>query len=64
MLYVTTNLISDEIDEFEGRLFITHNQILHQVPIHVRVTEATISIIEENGKLSFEILKPLEWTYA
>ena len=64
VLHVTTKLISDEIGEFEGRLFITHNQTLHQIPIHIRVTEATINIIEENGKLSFEILKPLEWTYA
>ena len=61
---MTTKLISYEIGEFEGRLFITHNQTLHQIPIHIRVTEATINIIEENGKLSFEILKPLEWTYA
>ena len=64
VLHVTTKLISDEIGEFEGRLFITHNQTLHQIPIHIRVTEATINIIEENGKLSFEILKPLEWTYV
>ena len=64
VLHVTTKLISYEIGEFEGRLFITHNQTLHQIPIHIRVTEATINIIEENGKLSFEILKPLEWTYA
>ena len=63
-LHVTSNLISNQIGEFEGRLFITHEQILHQVPIHIRVTEATINTIEEDGKLFFEIINPLEWSYV
>ena len=63
-LRVTSNLISNQIGEFEGRLFITHEQILHQVPIHIRVTEATINTIEEDGKLFFEIINPLEWSYV
>ena len=63
-LHVTTNLTSNQIGEFEGRLFITHEQILHQVPIHIRVTEATINTIEEDGKLFFEIINPLEWSYV
>ena len=63
-LRVTSNLISNQIGEFEGRLFITHEQILHQVPIHIRVTEGTINTIEEDGKLFFEIINPLEWSYV
>ena len=63
-LRVTSNLISNQIGEFEGRLFITHEQISHQVPIHIRVTEATINTIEEDGKLFFEIINPVEWSYV
>jgi minor extracellular serine protease Vpr len=64
LLQVTSKLTSNEIGEFEGRLFIKHNEIMHQIPIHIRVSEATINIIEEDGELFFEIIKPLEWTYA
>jgi len=63
-IQVTSQLISNETGEFEGRLFILHNEITHQIPIHVRVSDASVNIIEENDELFFEILKPLEWTYA
>jgi len=63
-LDITAKLISDEIGESEGRLFITHNKVMHQVPIHVRVSEAVVDILEEDGKLFFEIIKPSEWTYT
>ena len=63
-LDITAKLISDEIGETEGRLFITHNKVMHQVPIHVRVSEAVVDILEEDGKLFFEIIKPSEWTYT
>ena len=63
-IQVTSQLVSNETGESEGRLFILHNGITHQIPIHVRVSDATVNIIEENDELFFEILKPLEWTYA
>ena len=64
MLHITSKLISDNIGKFEGRLFITHNEIVHQIPIQIRISEATVDIIENDGNLFFEIIKPSEWTYA
>ena len=63
-IQVTSQLVSNETGEFEGRLFILHNGIIYQIPIHVRVSDASVNIIEENDELFFEFLKPLEWTYA
>ena len=63
-IQVTSQLVSNETGEFEGRLFILHNGITHQIPIHVRVSDAAVNVIVENDELIFEILKPLEWTYA
>ena len=63
-IQVTSQLISNETGEFEGRIFILHDGITHQIPIHVRVSDAAVNIIKENDELFFEILKPLEWTYA
>ena len=45
-IQVTSQLVSNETGEFEGRLFILHNGITHQIPIHVRVSDATVNIIE------------------
>ena len=64
IIQVTSQLTSNETGEFEGRLFILHNGITHQIPIHVRVSDDAVNIIVENDELIFEILKPLEWTYA
>jgi len=64
LLHITSKLISDNVGKFEGRLFITHNEIVHQIPIQIRISEATVDIIENDGKLFFEIIKPSEWTYA
>ena len=64
LLHITSKLISDNIGKFEGRLFITHNEIVHQIPIQIRISEATVDIIENDGNLFFEIIKPSEWTYA
>ena len=64
VIQVTSQLTSNETGEFEGRIFILHNGITHQIPIHVRVSDAAVNIIKENDELFFEILKPLEWTYA
>ena len=64
VIQVTSQLTSSETGEFEGRLFILHNGITHQIPIHVRISDAAISIMQENDELFFEVLKPLEWTYT
>ena len=63
-LYITTKLIENKLGTFEARVFITHNDITYQIPIIVRVTEATIDILEKENELSFHIKRPLNWEYA
>ena len=62
-IQVTSQLVSNETGEFEGRLFILHNGITHQIPIHVRVSDAAVNVIVENDELIFEILKPVSYTH-
>jgi hypothetical protein len=64
LLHVTCKLVSDNTGEFEGRLFITYDKIKHQIPIHIRISDAAVDIAERNGQLFFEIIKPSEWTYT
>jgi len=63
-LYITSKLIENEPGIFESRAFITYNDITYQVPIIVRVTEATIVILEKENELSFQVKRPIDWEYA
>ena len=64
-LYITAKLIENESDIFETRALITDDDdVVYQIPIIVRVNEATIVIIETENELSFQIKQPLDWEYA
>ena len=63
-LYITSKLIENKSGVFESRAFITYNDIAYQVPIIVRVTEATIVILEKENELSFQVKRPIDWEYA
>ena len=63
-LYITSKLIKKELGDFETRAFITNNDIMYQIPIIVRVSEASIVISESENELSFQVKRPLDWDYA
>ena len=64
-LYITAKLIENESDIFETRALITDDDdVVYQIPIIVRVNEATIVIIETENEISFQIKQPLDWEYA
>ena len=63
-LYITSKLIENELGVFETRVFITSNDVIYQIPIIVRVSEASIVISEIENELSFQVKQPLDWEYA
>ena len=64
-LYITSKLVGNELGTFENRALITYNDITYQIPIIVRVTEATLVIVRGiENELSFQIKHPLNWEYA
>ena len=63
-LYITSKLIEKELGAFETRAFITNNDIMYQIPIIVRVSEASIVISESENELSFQVKRPLDWDYT
>ena len=50
--------------ELEERIFITHKDVKHQIPIYVRISDASIEILQSTDGLSFMITEPSNWTYA
>lgn len=63
-LHITSKLIEKESGNFETRAFITNNDIMYQIPIIVRVSEASIVILESENELTFQVKRPLDWEYA
>ena len=63
-LYITSKLIKNELGNFETRAFITNNDIVYQIPMIVKVSEASIVILESENELSFQVKRPLDWEYA
>ena len=63
-LYITSKLIENKLGVFETRAFITNDDVIYQIPIIVRVSEASISILETENELSFQVKQPLDWEYA
>ena len=63
-LYITSKLIDTKSGTFETRAFITQNDITYQIPIVVRISEASIVILEKENELSFQVKRPIDWEYA
>ena len=63
-LQINVELTTDEILELEERVFVTYNGVKHQIPIYVRVSEASMEILESSDGLAFRITEPPNWTYA
>jgi len=61
---INAKLTEQNLGYFESRIIINHNEIDYHIPIIVRVSEAAITIDEEAGKLSIDVLNPSSWSYA
>ncbi len=61
---VSMNLIDEVFGEYTGRVLIKDDHSNYNIPILIRSSQASITALEENGSISFEINQPPEWTYA
>ena len=56
--------IKNNWGEFESRMIISYNDVEYNIPIIVRVNEATILVNEDDGILSFDVSGHPSWSYA
>ena len=63
-LQIGLNIVEERYGEHEGKIFINHDKIQYTIPVLIHHTEGSISIIQENEKLFFEINHPDEWSFA
>ena len=63
-LQIGLNIVEERYGEHEGKIFINHDKIQYTIPVLIHYTEGSISIIQENEKLFFEVNHPDEWSFA
>jgi hypothetical protein len=63
-LVINAKLTGQSLGEFESRIIINHNEIDYHIPIIVRISEGTITINEDGGKLRIDVSSPSTWSYA
>ena len=63
-LNISVKLVDNIEGTFEARAYVTSNDVVYQIPILVRVTDAAITILEDENELSFQIKRPMDWEYA
>ena len=61
---VSAELVDEVFGEFGGRVKIADEHTSYNVPILFRSTQGSISAIENNGKIDFQVNQPENWTYA
>ena len=63
-LTITAKLSQQDLGEYESRMIINYNDVEYNIPIIVRVNEATILVGEDDGVLSFDVSGHPSWSYA
>jgi minor extracellular serine protease Vpr len=64
ILKIRMSVLEDNFGEHEGMIMISHEGTQYRVPFLLHYTEGSVSVTQQNEKLSFEIYHPEEWSFA
>ncbi|MCE2505405.1 MAG: S8 family serine peptidase [Nitrosopumilaceae archaeon] len=64
ILNVRMSVLEDNFGEHEGKMMISHEEIQYVVPFLLHYTPGSVSVVQQNEKLFFEIYHPEEWSFA
>jgi len=64
ILFVRMSMLEDNFGEHEGKIKINHEGIQYVVPFILHYTPGSISIVQQNEKLLFDVYHPDEWSFA
>ena len=63
-LQIGLSIVGEEYGEYEGKIFISHEKIQYTIPVLIHYTEGSVSVIQKNEELLFEIYHPDKWNFA
>ncbi len=64
VLIVKAVLTDQKVGQYQGNIIISDQKTSYHIPILLRISNGTINVIENNGRLDFEIDSSDEWSYA
>ena len=63
-LKIKMTMIKENFGDHEGKIIINHDNTKYTIPFLLHYTPGSISVNQENSKLSFDIYHPEEWSFA
>jgi minor extracellular serine protease Vpr len=63
-LQIKMNVVEENFGDHEGKIIIKHENTRYTIPFLLHYTPGSVSVIQQNQKLSFEINHPEEWSFA
>jgi len=63
-LQIKMSMTEKNFGDHEGKITINHDGTRYTIPFLVHYTQGSISVIQQNQKLSFNINYPDEWSFA
>lgn len=64
ILNVRMSVLEENFGEHEGKIRIEHEGIQYVVPFILHYSPGSISIVQQNDKLSFDVYHPEEWSFT
>ena len=64
VLRIRMSVLEDNFGEHEGLMRVSHEGLQYRVPFLLHHTQGSISVTQQNEKLSFDIYHPEEWSFA
>lgn len=63
-LFVKIKILEQNYGDYEGKLFIIHDEIKYVIPFSIHYTEGSISVNQKENRLNFTIEYPEQWNFA
>ena len=63
-LQIKMSMTNENFGDHEGKIIIHHDGTRYTIPFLVHYTQGSVSVIQQNQKLSFAIHHPDEWNFA
>ncbi|WP_428324698.1 S8 family serine peptidase [Nitrosopumilus sp.] len=64
ILNIRMSMLEDNFGEHEGKIRLSHEGTQYVVPFVLHYTSGSISIVQQNEKLFFDVYHPEEWSFA
>ena len=64
ILHVKISMLEEKFGEHEGKIIINHQDIRYVIPFLMHYTHGSISTVQQNQKLYFDIYHPEEWSFV